>query len=120
MPKADPRVDAYVAASADFAKPILKRLREAVHAACPGVEEAIKWRMPAFTYQGMLCVMAAFKHHCSFHCRQHDLILSQYLATEVKTKEGIGRLRRLVSLTDLPPDQILIDYIKHGARLGEE
>ena len=34
----DPRVDAYIARSADFAKPVLISLRETVHAACPDVE----------------------------------------------------------------------------------
>ena len=42
----DPRVDAYIAKSADFAKPILEHLREVVHAACPDVEETMKWSFP--------------------------------------------------------------------------
>ena len=33
----DPRVDAYIAKAADFAKPILKEIRTRVHEACPGV-----------------------------------------------------------------------------------
>jgi hypothetical protein len=39
MGKKDPRVDAYTDQAAGFAKPILKRLRAAVHGACPEVEE---------------------------------------------------------------------------------
>jgi hypothetical protein len=35
----DPRVDAYIAKSADFAKPILTYIRETVHAACTEVDE---------------------------------------------------------------------------------
>jgi hypothetical protein len=42
MPRKYRRVDAYIAASADFAKPILKRLRQLVHPGCPEVEETIK------------------------------------------------------------------------------
>src|SRR5207237_738314 len=38
MGKRDPRVDAYIAKSADFAKPILVYIREVVHAACPEVD----------------------------------------------------------------------------------
>jgi hypothetical protein len=30
----DPRVDSYIAGQADFARPILEHLREAIHAAC--------------------------------------------------------------------------------------
>ena len=66
MPR-DPRVDAYIASKADFARPILEHLREAVHAACPEVEETIKWSMPSFTCKGrILAHMAAFKAHASF------------------------------------------------------
>ena len=35
MPKTDPRIDPYIAKSADFAKPILLHLRALVHTACP-------------------------------------------------------------------------------------
>ena len=43
MPKKDPRVDAYIANSADFAKPILTHLRKLAHTASPQVEETLKW-----------------------------------------------------------------------------
>ena len=42
MGKKDPRIDTYIAKSADFAKPILNEVRKRVHAACPEVEETIK------------------------------------------------------------------------------
>ena len=38
----DPRVDAYIARSATFARPILRQLRALVHAACPAAQETIK------------------------------------------------------------------------------
>ena len=43
MGKKDPRVDAYIAKSADFARPILVYLRAVVHEGCPEVVEGIKW-----------------------------------------------------------------------------
>jgi hypothetical protein len=43
MGKRDKKVDAYIAKSAEFAKPILTHLRELVHKACPEVEEKMKW-----------------------------------------------------------------------------
>ncbi len=46
MADRDPRIDAYIAKAADFAQPILQRLRDAVHDACPDVEETIKWGSP--------------------------------------------------------------------------
>src|SRR4051794_31523926 len=66
MGKVDPRVDAYIAKSAEFARPVLERIRTDVHAACPGVEETLKWGMPTFLHKGILCMMAAFKAHCTF------------------------------------------------------
>jgi hypothetical protein len=39
MGKRDPRVDAYIARSAQFARPILTHLREVVHQPRPEVEE---------------------------------------------------------------------------------
>ena len=64
MGSQDTRVDAYIAKSADFAKPILTHLRDIVHATCPEVEETMKWSFPNFMYKGMLCSMASFKEHC--------------------------------------------------------
>ena len=61
-----PRIDAYIAKSADFARPILTRLRGLVHQACPQIEETIKWGFPHFEYKGIVASMAAFKQHASF------------------------------------------------------
>ena len=62
----DPRVDDYIARSAPFARPILRKIRAAVHAGCPDVEETMKWSFPHFMHQGILCSMASFKAHCAF------------------------------------------------------
>ena len=67
MGQSDPRIDAYIDGAAPFAQPILRELRARVHAACPQVEETLKWGMPSFVYRGrILCGMAAFKQHASF------------------------------------------------------
>ena len=39
MPTTDKRIDAYIEKKADFAKPILKHLRELVHKACPDAKK---------------------------------------------------------------------------------
>ena len=56
-------MDAYIAKSADFARPVLERVRRAYHKACPQIEEEIKWGVPHFAYQGMVGGMAAFRRH---------------------------------------------------------
>ena len=43
MGTTDDRVDAYIDRAADFARPILRHLRELLHAACPDVEETMRW-----------------------------------------------------------------------------
>lgn len=41
-------------------------LRKVIHEACPKAEEALKWGMPAFMYNGkILCGIAGFKAHCA-------------------------------------------------------
>jgi hypothetical protein len=82
VPKKDPRIDAYIDKAAPFARPILKYLREIVHAGCPDVEETLKWRMPHFDYKGMMCGMAAFKEHCAFGFWKSTLILGNSKAEE--------------------------------------
>ena len=67
MPTTDPRVDEYIAKSAEFAQPILAHLRAVIHAACPEVKETIKWSMPSFDYHGIICGFAAFKQHCALN-----------------------------------------------------
>ena len=60
MPNVEPRVDAYIERSAEFAKPILRHIRKLVHAACQDIVEKIKWGMPHFDHKGPVCHMAAF------------------------------------------------------------
>lgn len=81
----DPRIDAYIARSAEFARPILSHLRELIHEGCPQVTETLKWSMPAFEYKGVLCGMAAFKQHCTFGFWKHALVFGDD-ATPVRTR----------------------------------
>jgi len=117
MAAKDPRIDDYIANSADFAKPILNHLRKLVHAACPEVEETIKWSFPNFLHKGMLCSMASFKHHCSFGLWKGALILNK--ATRLREHDAMGQFGRITSLADLPEDAKLLSYIKEAVRLNE-
>jgi uncharacterized protein YdhG (YjbR/CyaY superfamily) len=56
-------IDAYIAAAAPEARPILEKIRALVRAAAPDAEEAISYRMPAFKQGGILLYFAAFKAH---------------------------------------------------------
>ena len=116
MAKRDPRVDAYIANSPDFARPILTHIRDLVHRHCPQVEETLKWRMPTFMHHGMLCGMAAFKQHCSFGFWKHELVVGKELAG---SPEGMGQFGRVTRLADLPSDKALAGYIRKAMQLNE-
>ena len=118
MGKRDPRVDAYIAASADFAKPILTRFRDVVHAACPDVVETMKWGAPTFERKKILCGMAAFKAHC----RMGFWNLSQNARTAAGL-EGRGITAwfpHVTSMTDLPSKATLARLVKEAAALDEQ
>jgi uncharacterized protein YdeI (YjbR/CyaY-like superfamily) len=116
MPTTDPRVDAYIAKSAEFAQPILNHLRAVVHAACPEVEETMKWSFPHFMYKGMLCSMAAFKAHCAFNFWNGELVLGKGDASD----EAMGQFGRLASIADLPAKNVLAAQIKQAMKLNDE
>lgn len=117
MGSRDARVDAYIAKSQEFAKPILNHLRELVHATCPEVEETMKWSFPHFQYKGMLCAMSSFKEHCSFGFWKGSLVLDN---ASDDPKEGAGHFGRITKLSDLPPKKVLTGYIKKAMKLNED
>jgi|SRR5882724_7060435 len=116
MPKRDARVDAYIARSEEFTKPILNHIRKLVHKACPEVEETLKWTFPHFMHKGILCSVAAFKNHCSFGFWKRRLIFDK----KSSAGEGMGQFGRITSISDLPAKNILLGYIKEAIRLNEE
>lgn len=112
MGKKDPRVDAYIAKSAEFARPILEHLRALVHAACPQVEETLKWSAPHFTHEGVLFGMAGFKNHCAFGFWKGEMLFGDNPRT-------MGNFARITALSDLPKDGIIIGLIEESVRSNE-
>ncbi len=117
MGKKDPRVDAYIASKAPFARPILTHLRGVVHATRPEVEETIKWGMPHFVYHGVLCHMAAFKAHCAFGFWKGRSVVE---TSDDKSGDAMGQLGRITDLADLPSPRKLASYVKRAAKLNDE
>lgn len=113
-----PAVDAYIEKAAPFAQPILAKLREVFHKACPDIEEKIKWGMPAFEYKGPVVGIAAFKAHASFGFWKAKLMEDPQGLFNVNEKGGMWGAR-LTSLKDLPADKVLIAYIKEAVALNE-
>ena len=121
MGKKDPRIDAYIEKSADFAKPVLEHLRELVHATCPGVEEAWKWSFPNFMYKdAILCSMAAFNAHCVFGFWKAALLEDIDNVLQLTDRAAMGNLGKIQSLKDLPKDAVMKKYIKAAMKLNEQ
>ena len=114
--KKDKRIDAYIAKSQDFAKPILMELRERVHAAVPDIEEDIKWGFPSFMYKGKIFFgMSAFKAHagCGFW---HPLMRP----ADDKSPEGIGHFGKLVAIEQLPSRAQFAKLAKKAKQLADD
>jgi uncharacterized protein YdeI (YjbR/CyaY-like superfamily) len=90
-------------------------LREVVHAACPDVEETMKWSRPHFMYNGLLCGMSAFKAHCAFGFWKGSLIFPGS-----DEKDSMGHFGRIASVKDLPPKKEIAGYVKQAMRLNDE
>lgn len=113
----DKRVDAYIAKSADFARPVLQELRAVVHEGCPEVEETLKWSVPFFLHKGILCCMAAFKQHCTFGFWKASLFLDK---KENNSVDAMGQFGRLTSKKDLPPRRLLLQWVRKAKQLNDD
>ncbi len=118
--KTDKRIDIYIEKVQPFAKPILIHLRKLIHETCTDVEENIKWGMPSFEYDGLMCGFAAFKQHCTFVFWKASLMKDPVLMLNAKSETSMGHLGRITSLKDLPSDKKIIAYIKEAMRLNKE
>jgi len=110
MGSRDPRVDAYIGKSQDFAKPVLKYVREIVHESCPECAETIKWSTVAFDYKGPFIGMAAFKAHAVLMFWKEKLIFDN---------KDPRQFRSLTSIADLPPKKQLVGFIKKAMELDD-
>ncbi len=112
-------VDQYIEKSADFAQPVLNHLRELVHRACPEVEEKLKWGFPHFDYKGVYVSMAAFKEHCAFNFWKVKLMDDPHSLFGEKDERVMGNFGRIRSITDLPSDEILMEYLLEARKLND-
>lgn len=57
----------YISAAPKSSQKKLREMRACIRTAAPGAEESLKWGMPAFSYQRILVMFAAFKNHIGFY-----------------------------------------------------
>lgn len=111
----DPRIDAYIAKAQPFARPILEKVRERVHAVVPRAEETIKWGMPAYTLDGkILLITAAFKAHAALNFWR-----GQELRGDKANADAMGQFGKLASVDALPSDSELDRLIKEAAEVAK-
>jgi uncharacterized protein YdeI (YjbR/CyaY-like superfamily) len=117
MGKRTKEVDAYIAKSPAYARPILTYIRDVVHETCPDVEETLKWSAPTFMHHGIMCGMASFKEYAALHFWKNELVVPG-------TKDASGgptrQLGKLASVKDLPPKKVLQGYIRKAMELNEQ
>jgi len=111
----DRRIDTYLAKAQPFARPILEKVRERVHAALPEAEESIKWSMPAYTVGGkIVAITAAFKAHAALNFWR-----GQELRGNDANADAMGQFGKLKSVGDLPDDAELDRLIREAAELAK-
>jgi len=92
----DPRIDAYIAKAQPFARHILEKARERVHAALPGA------------------ITAAFKAHAALNFWR-----GQELETSHSAVGAMGQFGRIRSIEELPADDELDRLIREAADLSK-
>lgn len=113
-----PEVDTYIEKAAEFARPILKKIRALFHQASPKIQESIKWGAPHFEYKGIVGSMAAFKHHAGFGLWKASLLKDPNNFFTAAGENAMGG-RKVTDVSQLPADKILIGYIREAVALNE-
>ncbi len=68
----------------------LKAMRQTIHAAAPGAEEKISYRVPTFFLKGNLVHFAAFKNHIGFFPEPSAILaFKKELSAFATTKGGV-------------------------------
>ncbi|WP_219909593.1 YdeI/OmpD-associated family protein [Flavobacterium magnum] len=119
----DPRIDEYIEKAQPFAQPILEHLRALVHKAVPEVQETIKWGFASFDYKGPFVTMASFKKHAVLGFWKSALLQDPHGYLDENSNNGgeaMGNLGRICSLNNLPPDAVIIDFIRQAKKLNDD
>ncbi len=107
-------VDFYVAKVNPSLKEIVKSLRELVKNAVPGIEEEIKWGMPVYSKNGLVCSIMSAKAHVSF------IFYNGAPLPDPKGifQKGSGKKMRYVKLTDVKQIKraLFSSWVKLAAR----
>lgn len=84
-------VDAYLAMLPESSRAVLKRIRKTIKVAAPKAVEKISYRMPMYSYLGLLVGFADFKDHCSLFIGPSVIEAHKDLLKHYNTSKGAIR-----------------------------
>ena len=67
-------IDTYINGLEEPRKSSVRQLRRIILETVPDVEETIQYRMPYYTYHGMLCAFASQKNYMSFYLLDGEIV----------------------------------------------
>lgn len=120
MEQYDPRVDAYIGKVASFAQPILQHIRALIHETSPEITETIKWGFPFFDYKGTLCYINAFKSHTGLGFWDSKALVDPGNYIKRGEEKSAGNFGRITTLSDLPPDDVIKEFIRQAMAANEK
>lgn len=97
-------VDAYLMSLDDDKRASLEKLRETIRTTVPLAEELMRYNMPYYEYNGMLCAFTAQKNYLSFYLRDAAQV-EKYKKELPELGFGNGCIR-FQNITDFPPGMI--------------
>ena len=81
-------IEEYIDAALPETQERLWKLHETIRTAAPGASEALKWSMPAYSYQKILVTFAVFKNHIGFYPMPSAVKAFKKDLAKYKTAEG--------------------------------
>lgn len=115
-------IDEYIEHASEVTQPILSHLRRLINRAEPSMEENIKWNAPSFEYNGkIVCNIMAFKKHVNLMFAQgKQLQDTKNILENIGEKSNMKGLKQIEKITDLPDDEVLIDFIKRAIEISKK
>lgn len=91
-------IDDYISGFDAADRAALQAIRESIHAAVPGAEEAISYQLPAFRFHGWIFYFSAYADHYAISCPPpftvYETFKNELIAYEMtKTAVKFSKLR---------------------------
>jgi uncharacterized protein YdhG (YjbR/CyaY superfamily) len=114
MPQPTPEVDAYLSGLEPKRRAALEQLRALVRETLPDAAETMRYRMPTYELDGVVCSFASQKHYMSLYM---DVGLVEKYKEELEGLDVGKSCIRFKRIQDLPLDtvrRILVETVQNG------